>query len=92
MIEQNVIKDVPWGLHIAGGDNNIFRFNQVFPTSNDWLKIYDYDNFTGWPCDEEITSEADIPANDPAAADYQYYFPHDCHSRDNQIYENNIQP
>ncbi|MBI1795117.1 MAG: right-handed parallel beta-helix repeat-containing protein [Chloroflexi bacterium] len=88
IIEQNTISDVPWILSIAGGDNNIFRNNILYPNDKNWLEVYNYDNYSGWPCNEETDSQADIPANDPSAPDYKYYYPHDCHSEGNQVYDN----
>jgi hypothetical protein len=97
LIEENTISDVGWDgdgvMSIAGGDNNTIRNNTVYASTSDWYYIYpDNDGFTGWPCNEESVADAIIPANDPAAADYIYYYPHDCRSVGNQIYDNiNIQ-
>jgi len=93
IVEGNIISDVGWdgngAMSIAGGDNNTIRNNTIYSSTPDWYTIFpDNDGFTGWPCNEESVAESIIPANDPAAADYIYYYPHDCHSVGNQIYDN----
>lgn len=88
LIENNIIGDVPWALSIAGGDNNIFRNNLLYVENKDWLLTFDYEQFSGWPCNEESNSTSDIPAENPRAADYKYYYPHDCHSTGNQVLNN----
>jgi LysM repeat protein len=91
LIKGNTISDTGWGnsavLHIAGGDNNIFTNNTVYASSSDWYYINPGVG-PGWPCNEEEVAQAIIPANDPAAPDFIYYYPHDCHSVGNQIYDN----
>ena len=93
IIEQNTISNIAGNgsLVIAGGDNNVIRQNTIYAASSDWFYIYpDRIGFTGWPCNEETNDVSDIPANNPAAPDYQYYYPHNCSSVGNQIYGNTV--
>lgn len=89
VVEQNLIYDVPRGLSIAGGDNNLIRNNVMYTTGGYMgILILSYDGRTSWPCDEP---DVILPANDPAAMDYAYYYnPRNCHSQGNQIYNNTI--
>ena len=93
LIEGNTIMDSGWdgtgSLTIAGGDNNVIRHNTVYAPAPGWYYIYNKrDGFKGWPCNEESADESDIPAKDPAAEDYSYYYPHNCRSVGNAIYDN----
>lgn len=93
LIEGNTFRDVGWNgtgaLTIAGGDKNLIRYNTVYAPSPNWYHIYpNNDRFKGWPCNEETADQSDIPANDPAAEDYSYYYPHNCRSVANAIYDN----
>ena len=89
LVERNYIYDVPWGVRLAGGDNNIFRNNLIEAAGGEFgILISSYDTRTAWPCDEPGVI---LPANDPAAPDYAYYYnPRNCHSFGNQIYNNTI--
>ncbi len=93
LIEYNQLMDVGWrgmgAVAIAGGDNNVIRYNTIYASSPKWYYIYpNNDGFKGWPCNEETADKSDIPADDPAAEDYPYYYPHNCHSVGNVIYAN----
>jgi parallel beta-helix repeat protein len=46
-----------------------------------------------WPCNEQIdpTARIFLPADKPSDLEYKYYYdPRNCHSMDNQIYNNDI--
>lgn len=93
-VERNLIYDVQGGIVFDGGDNNVIRNNIIYLTQTPFpyqagIQIFSYDNTkTDWPCDEP---PAIVPANDPAAPDYQYYYnPRNCSSYGNQIYDNTI--
>jgi hypothetical protein len=93
VVEGNTISDVTWGggeaFVIAGGDYNVIKNNTIYNPSTDWLYIYPDNGRNGeWPCNEENNARSILPANDPAAPDYPYYYPHDCDSVGNQIYDN----
>ena len=93
IIEQNTISDAgrngDGAIIIAGGDNNIIQNNTIYATSPNWYYIYpNNDGITDWPCNEATGDPEGVPANDPAAQDYQYYYPHNCHSVGNQFYDN----
>jgi hypothetical protein len=89
IVEYNTIMDVGFGgdgaVLVAGGDNNIIRYNTVHATSPDWFAIYPNDSGTDWPCNDAASI---TPADDPRAADYPYFYPHDCKSVGNQVYDN----
>jgi hypothetical protein len=98
IVERNLIKDVPSGINIDGGDNNTIRNNLIYSTGKPLpyragIMIHSYDDTeTSWPCNETLTSaQAFLPANNPVHPDYQYYYnPRNCHSYGNQIYNNTI--
>jgi hypothetical protein len=92
LIENNTFTDVGWegkgGLVIAGGDNNIIRYNTVKTESPNWLYIYPENDEATWPCNEDIEAPSIVPANQPMANDYEYYYPHNCQLTNNQVYDN----
>jgi len=95
LVEKNLIIDVVRGIEFAAGDNNVIRNNIIYSpsiisSSTAGITVYSYNNRTAWPCNDYIGSgtETFIPSNDPNNPDYEYYYPHDCHSRGNQIYNN----
>lgn len=98
IFEQNEISDVEWGFHIAGGDNNIIRYNIISMTNGpennrSGIEIYSFDdNKKDWPCDETVDSAQTIlPSNNPADPEYKYYYnPRNCHSFGNQLENNSI--
>jgi len=99
IVERNLVSDVPSGIGIQGGDNNIIRNNILISSIFTYqyrsgIEIMSYDNTvkTDWPCDETLgTALALLPANNPAHPDYQYYYnPRNCRSTGNQIYNNTI--
>jgi Right handed beta helix region/Protein of unknown function (DUF1565) len=99
IVERNLIKDVPSGINIDGGDNNTIRNNLIYTTGTPQpyragIEIHSYDDTkTSWPCDETLSGGAQplLPANNPAHPDYQYYYnPRNCQSYGNQIYNNTI--
>uniref|UniRef100_A0A6M3M546 Putative pectate lyase n=1 Tax=viral metagenome TaxID=1070528 RepID=A0A6M3M546_9ZZZZ len=87
IIEGNIIRHMDVAIDFAGGDRNIIR--------NNILITGDYSHIDGglyirsyalpgptWPCQNEwLVPGAGHPA-------YDMYYPHDCHSRDNEIYNN----
>ena len=85
IIEQNKIYDVPKGIEFEGGSNNIIRNNTITATAGTEtaaIAINSYDNQTSWPCNDTIN---------PASEDLPYLSnPRNCHSRNNQIYNNTI--
>ncbi|MGD8457104.1 MAG: right-handed parallel beta-helix repeat-containing protein [Anaerolineales bacterium] len=93
VVEENTISDVTWGgneaIVIAGGDDNIIRNNIIDNPSSDWLYIFpDNGDSKEWPCNEENAAKSILPAYDSAALDYPYYYPHNCRSKNNDIYDN----
>jgi hypothetical protein len=91
LFERNEITDVPWAFSIAGGDNNILRNNVMIggPDQKQAIKIYSYDAFSAWPCNESTDDVDAVPANNPTAPDYKYYYnPRNCHSSGNLILNN----
>ena len=95
VLEKNRIVDGNTGVYVGGGDNNIIRNNLIYRTAPDATKygiiIFSADNRTTWPCDEETGATSILPANDPSHPDYPYYYnPRNCHSYNNQIYNNVI--
>ena len=98
LVERNLIYDVPTGLDIEGGDDNIIRNNVIYRTGTPdpyraGIEIKSYDDLkTDWPCNETVSSaQTLLPANNPAHPDYQYFYnPRNCHSYGNQIYNNTI--
>lgn len=97
-VERNLIYDVQGGIVFDGGDNNIIRNNVIYIAKAPYatvasIQIFSFDDTkTDWPCDETTTQAlALVPANNPAASDYQYFYnPRNCHSDGNQIYDNTI--
>jgi parallel beta-helix repeat protein len=98
IVEQNKITDVPVGIAIQGGDNNLIQNNYIIASPNPkgaGVEIASYDNETSWPCNDYAgsgsSSEALLPPNDPSHPDYPYYFnPRNCHSMSNQVISNTI--
>ena len=92
LIENNTLTDVGWegkgGLVIAGGDNNIIRYNTIKTDTSNWLYIYPENDEGTWPCNEDIEAPSIVPANQPMANDYEYFYPHNCQSTNNQVYDN----
>ena len=95
LIENNRIEVHGWGtygyyLYIAGGDNNVIRHNTITGTLDNWYRISNpAPDRIAWPCNELVDSKSFVPANDPAAPDYEYFYnPRNCFSEGNQIYDN----
>ncbi len=90
LIESNIISDVSTGIGIQGGDGNIIKSNRITATVNDGgvgIRVASYDGRMTWPCNEP---EVILPANDKSHSEYDYYYPNDCHSKNNRIQENTI--
>lgn len=90
LIENNIISDVPVGISFQGGDGNIIRNNEITASTEEsrtGIVIASYDDRTTWPCNEP---DSISPPDNPAHPEYSYYYPHDCHSKNNQILENII--
>ena len=89
LIENNTISDVPKGIGIQGGDGNIIRNNTITGTGSGVAVIaHSYsDSVTAWPCNFSFFMPLPGDTTNP---DYLYYYPHDCHSRNNQILGNTI--
>lgn len=93
IIENNIIAAVGWGkygiISIAGGDNNIIRDNVIAGTVPEWLYVWEGTAYPNWPCNEESDAKSILPANDPTAPDYEYFYnPRNCFSEGNQVYNN----
>ncbi len=91
IVENNLIDVVGWGnqgyVVIAGGDNNIIRHNVITGSTDEWYHIYG--GTTYWPCNELQDAMSIVPANDPTAPDYEYFYnPRNCFSEGNQFYGN----
>lgn len=85
LIEDNKFLDVPVAISIQGGDGNIIRHNYFEAGVSDaraGVVIASYDDRSGWPCNEP---DSISPPENPAHPEYGYYYPHDCHSKNNQI-------
>lgn len=96
-VEQNLIFDVTAGMVFQGGDNNVIRNNIIYISNTPepygaGIGIFSYDDLkTVWPCNEAAEAAAILPANNPSAPDYQYYYnPRNCHSFGNQVYNNTL--
>ena len=89
LIEDNIIRDVPRGIGIQGGDGNIIRDNVITGTGSGVAVIaYSYsDTYTAWPCNFSFFMPLPGDTTNP---DWPYYYPHDCHSKNNQITNNVI--
>ena len=95
LIENNRIDVTGWGYKgsvvFAGGDNNIVRNNTITGTAEEWYYIYSDANcsYGGWPCNELTHARSILPANDPAAPDYEYFYdPRNGLTTGNQVYDN----
>ncbi|MBV6392069.1 MAG: hypothetical protein KPEEDBHJ_01286 [Anaerolineales bacterium] len=85
LIENNRFLDVPVAISIQGGDGNIIINNYFEASRSDaraGVVIASYDDRSGWPCNEP---DSISPPDNPAHPEYGYYYPHDCHSKNNQI-------
>lgn len=90
LIENNIISDVPVGISIQGGDGNIIQNNEIIASAKEsrvGIVVASFDDRTTWPCNEP---DSISPPENPAHPEYSYYYPHDCHSKNNQILENTI--
>lgn len=88
LIENNTFLDIPVAISIQGGDANIIRnnyFEAAVSNARAGIVIASYDDRTGWPCNEP---DSISPPDNPAHPEYKYYYPHDCHSKNNQIIGN----
>lgn len=85
LIENNQFLDVPVAVSIQGGDGNIIRnnyFEAAVSGARAGIVIASYDDRSGWPCNEP---DSISPPENSAHPEYGYYYPHDCHSKNNQI-------
>lgn len=85
LIENNRILDVPVAISLQGGDGNIIRNNYFEASTSDsraGIVIASYDDRTDWPCNEP---DSISPPDNPTHPEYGYYYPHNCHSGNNQI-------
>jgi len=86
LVEGNTMTDVPAAVVVAGGDNNMIQ-NNFFTAQT---KVYNCNpspcTSSNWPWDD---SETIIPAQDPAAREYSYYYPRVKDSHGN-VFLNNI--
>lgn len=89
LIENNRISDVPRGISLQGGDGNIIRNNTITGTGSGVAVIaHSYsESVTAWPCNFSFFMPLPGDITNP---DYLYYYPHDCHSKNNQILGNTI--
>lgn len=89
LIENNIIRDVPRGIGIQGGDGNIIRDNTITGTgSGVAVIVYSYsDTTTAWPCNFSFFMPVEGDTQNP---DWSYYYPHNCRSKNNQIIGNVI--
>ncbi len=90
LIEENIISDVPVGISIQGGDGNIIQNNEIIATTDApraGVIVASYNDRTGWPCNEP---DSISPPDNLAHPEHSYYYPHDCHSKNNQIRKNVI--
>jgi len=97
LIENNTIQEVATGIDIGGGDNNTIVGNILrgqSGTTRPGVLVRSYENTTAWPCNDYpnsgFSAETILPPNNPSHPDYQYYFPHDCRSKNNKILGNTI--
>ena len=85
VIENNTFSDFNQAIDFEGGDSNSIRNNTMIATAGTTqaaVDISSYDNQTEWPCDDTTS---------PPAEDLPYLSnPHNCHSQNNQVYNNNI--
>lgn len=89
LIEANTISDVPRGVSLQGGDGNIIRDNIITGTgSGVAILAYSYsDTTTAWPCNFSFFMPLESDTTNP---DWNYYYPHDCRSKNNTISGNII--
>jgi hypothetical protein len=95
LIENNIIYGtIGSSFNVQGGDGNIIRNNQISNGYNVFAP--NGSTATSWPCDELApgnSAASIVPANSPAATDYQYFWnPRDCASRNNQFSGNVVIP
>jgi hypothetical protein len=89
VIEANVIRHMDKAFDFAGGDNNIVRNNIILTGNSGYVDAGFYiraypDGTNSWPCNNEWLQPSN--PSDPAYA--HFWNPRNCHSRDNQIYNN----
>ena len=88
LIENNTFRDVPVAISIQGGDGNIIRNNYFEAAVSDaraGIVIASYDDRSDWPCNEP---DSISPPDNPDHPEYGYYYPHDCHSKNNKVIGN----
>jgi hypothetical protein len=99
LIENNQMLDFDeTAVYFAGGDTNTIQNNIMIARNNSGsafsIESENGATKTDWPCNDfpgsGSTSEELLPPNNPAHYDYQYYFPHDCRSKNNKILNNVI--
>jgi parallel beta-helix repeat protein len=99
LIENNQMLDFDeTAIYFAGGDNNTIQ-NNVIMARNSTGSAFSIESENGntkkdWPCNDYpgsgSTSEELLPPNNPGHYDYNYYFPHDCRSKNNKVLNNAI--